>query len=257
MGVYAITLDRTSLVNNQKTVTKSLKKPKTDVLKDEELSVNVNNAVNLLPINEAVDNKLQKYLEQWKTRFDFHYVDVYFEVRSFEREHARGVKQVDFTYKITDGKNKAKGIKILDIAPKTKWIPKNYSVSLSGSTGGGSKIGFKGKITDNVNVDVNAKVNGSVSFDYKWNPKVAAVKSSSTYFIANNFDNKFLDGRVLMTLLIQRDRKIKEMLLKVRGKILFDIGRIKSDIYGTIDEPIIEDIIFNPSQVLKTKSKNK
>ena len=62
MGVYAITLDRTSLVNNQKTVTKSLKKPKTDVLKDEELSVNVNNAVNLLPINEAVDNRLQNSL---------------------------------------------------------------------------------------------------------------------------------------------------------------------------------------------------
>jgi len=62
MGVYAITLDRTSLVKNQKTVTKSLKKPKTDVLKDEELSVNVNNAINLLPINEAVDNRLQNSL---------------------------------------------------------------------------------------------------------------------------------------------------------------------------------------------------
>jgi len=254
MGVYAITLDQSAFGPKSLAYTTMMRKPRTDSLKTGELAVNTMNAINILPLNEPVDSKLQKYLDQWKSRFDYHYVDIFFNIRSINRDFARGVKQLDFMYRLTDENNDTDKIKILDIIPKTKWVKKNYHVSLSGGSTAEGKVGFSYKSADIVDVDVNAKVNGSVSFDYKWNPKIAAIISNSNSFIVNNSKNKFLDGRILMTLLVQRDRKVKEMFVKGIGSMLFDIGMGRKDIRGN-SPSIAEEIIFNPSKASKRKPK--
>ena len=246
MGIYPITLDYTALQKDSK-VKKFFREPRRDELKPGELVVNVMNAVNILPLDEKINPKLQKYLEQWKEKVDFHYLDIYFNIKSKDRGKIRGVKKLGFDYRIEDEENETSKIKILDIIPKTEWENKNYKVSLSGEIEGKGEIGFDYKPIDSVNVGIEAKAAGSLAFEYEWNPKIAKIISNAVSFTVNNSDNTFLDGRILMTLLIQRERSVKAMFFRGHGELTFDI-KLLNDVRGESSE-INEGILFIESKI--------
>ena len=126
---------------------------------------------------------------EWRNKFNFYNIGkiVKQTIRSEmkvgiikKKENIRGVKKLSF--KITFPEY----VYIIDHGPKTEWTKKNYSIVID------DKLKFKP--VEEIPVELL-----SISFQWKWEPKIGKVISTSAgqhsaKFEFNATDNEYLDG---------------------------------------------------------------
>ncbi|MDH3312067.1 MAG: hypothetical protein OEM28_02835 [Nitrosopumilus sp.] len=174
-------------------------------------------SINIIESYKKTKQELPDYLDQWKEELDFHLVR--FPCMLKNEVKARGIKRFKIEAEITSDQSKS-SVQVIDAGPKTKWVKKPMSLGVSVNVG----IDFSQGVPQ-LKKDPNA--GGKVLFEYKWEPKVAAVitgnSNNKAEWTFNKSKNEYLDGKIDLIVLIQRKKNVSKMNLIInKGESHYD-----------------------------------
>ena len=167
---------------------------------------------------------------QWDQGYGFHLAtfNISFVTQRGER-CVRGIKKVKI-----DGDFDKPEISVMDVLPKTSWIPKNYSAEVSF---GLDPLGMIGKV-----VEVPTGVTAGLTFKYNWNPKAARVISSGAqagvHWYSERASDEYLDGNYQVSVMFSHPKTVTgPFKLKLQLFVHHDIA-VDYDDYTKVEKEL-------------------
>jgi hypothetical protein len=114
-------------------------------------------------IDEGEENMMPAVLKQFKNKYKFYIVENLKATLQMKTAYARGAKDLHL-----EGLFLNDDIIIEDVAPKTEWVPMNWSISFA--------LDINSQILSLIPIPLPG-VEPKVQFKYNWNPKVARIIS--------------------------------------------------------------------------------
>jgi hypothetical protein len=189
---------------------------------------------------DELEKGVPNTLKRWLSDRDFHRVTFNVTLRTGEYG-LRGATELKLEARL-QGDHGRLPPQIDDVGPQTAWVDKAYSAQ------GEIKLGYGivGSLLKLLPFGKHLPVpEGSVTFTYKWNPKVASVISSATNQDADwamtRKPGQYLDGEHELMLLIRRPRDVESL------QLVFDRAWARYDVeFAPIDRAYLREEVAIP-----------
>lgn len=177
--------------------------------------------------DEGEGNKMPPVLQQFKNKYKFYMVESLKTTLQMKVPYARGAKDLHL-----EGLFLSNDVVIEDVAPKTKWVPTNWSGSFT--------LDINSQVLSLIPLPLPG-IEPKVQFKYVWNPKVAKIISGGTnqaafWAFQGGGDKPRIvgDNQLTITFRIPAKSNIDKVSFRLRG-----IAKI--DLQGEADDVAIED----------------
>jgi hypothetical protein len=147
--------------------------------------------------------------------------------------YARGAKDLHLEGIFLDN-----DVVIEDVAPKTKWVPTNWSISFA--------LDINSKVLSLIPLPLSG-IEPKVQFKYDWNPKVAEIISGGTnqqafWVFQGAGDRPRIDGdnQLTLTFRVPSKSNINKISFKLKGTAKIDLQGESDDLAIQSDDIEIE-----------------
>ena len=161
-------------------------------------------------------NKIPAVMKQFKNKYKFYMVENLKTTLQMKASYARGAKDLHLQglFLIND-------VVIEDVAPKTQWVPKNWSISFT--------LDVNSQILSLIPLPLPG-IQPKIQFKYDWNPKVAKVISGGTnqdaFWVFQGTVNKpHIDGdnQLTITFRIPVKSTVDKVNFRLKGTAKIDL----------------------------------
>ena len=184
-------------------------------------------------LDEGEEKKMPAVMNQFRNRYKFYMVENLKATLQMKSSYARGAKDLHLEGIFLDN-----DVVIEDVAPKTKWVPTNWSISFA--------LDINSKVLSLIPLPLSG-IEPKVQFKYDWNPKVAEIISGGTnqqafWVFQGAGDRPRIDGdnQLTLTFRVPSKSNINKISFKLKGTAKIDLQGESDDLAIQSDDIEIE-----------------